>query len=187
MPIDFSNAWNSGQKRIDSAILLLPNLLLSVIIFTVFLLVASAARSFVRRFSQHRQHHKNIGLLLGQLAHLSVVVRGFLIALSAVAASFRAGDSIKMLGLGSVAIGFAFQNVLQDFLAGILILLQEPFQIGDWIIITGFERRVEDIQTRATLITTAQWQRVVIHNAVLFTNLVVVGQPQPMESRPQPS
>ena len=59
-----------------------------------------------------------------------------------------------MLGIGSVAIGFAFQNILQNFLAGILILMQEPFTVGDWINITGLEGRVEDIQTRATVVAT---------------------------------
>jgi small conductance mechanosensitive channel len=80
-----------------------------------------------------------------------------------------------MLGVGSVAIGFAFQNILQNFLAGILLLLQEPFRMGDWITITGLEGKVEDIQTRATVISTSGGQRIVIPNAVLFTNPVVVG------------
>lgn len=107
---------------------------------------------------------------------MTVVAFGFLIAVSAVAPSFHAADLIKVLGVGSVAIGFAFQNILQNFLAGILLLLQEPFRIGDWITTTGFEGRVEDIQTRATVICSSEGQRIVIPNAVLFTNPVVVGQ-----------
>jgi small-conductance mechanosensitive channel len=55
-----------------------------------------------------------------------VTILGFLIALSVLAPSFRAGDLIKMLGIGSVAIAFAFQNILQNFLAGILLLFRNP-------------------------------------------------------------
>jgi small conductance mechanosensitive channel len=102
-----------------------------------------------------------------------------LIALSIVAPSFHAADLIKMLGVGSVAIGFAFQNILQNFLAGILLLVQEPFQLGDWINVTGLEGRVDDIQTRATVIKTKEGNRVVIPNAVLFTSPVTVGEPAP--------
>jgi len=91
-----------------------------------------------------------------------------------------------MLGVGSVAIGFAFQNILQNVLAGILLLLQEPFQLGDWISITGFEGRVEDIQTRATLISSSEAQRVIIPNAFLFTNPVIVGQAKPKPEEPVP-
>jgi small-conductance mechanosensitive channel len=176
--IDLSNAWKSGLKIMNGAISLLPNMVLAAIIFVVFLFLASAAKSVVRRFSRRRQRRLNLGILLGQLAHTTVVVLGFLIALSVVAPSFHASDLIKMLGIGSVAIGFAFQNILQNFLAGILLLLQEPFRLGDVISVTGLEGRVDDIQTRATIISTPDGHRAVIPNAVLFTNPVVVSAAQ---------
>jgi small conductance mechanosensitive channel len=179
VPIDLSNAWKSGMRIIDSTISLLPNMLLAIVIFIVFLFLASAGRSFVRRLSGRRQHHQSLGVLLGQLAYVTVTVLGFLIALSAVAPSFHAGDLIKMLGIGSVAIGFAFQNILQNFLAGILLLLQEPFRVGDLISITGYEGTVEDIQTRATVVGTSDGRRVIIPNAIIFTNPVVVGRGSP--------
>jgi len=174
--IDLSNAWKSGSRIINTAISLLPNFILAVVIFVLFLFVASAAKSIVRRFSQRQQRRQSLGLLLGQLAQVTVAVVGFLIAFSMVAPSFQAGDLVRMLGVGSVAIGFAFQNILQNFLAGILLLLQEPFRMGDWITITGFEGKVEDIQTRATIISTPDGHRVVIPNAVLFTSPVVVAE-----------
>jgi small-conductance mechanosensitive channel len=117
----------------------------------------------------------NIAILLSQLTYTATVVIGFLIALSVVAPSFKTGDLIKILGIGSVAVGFAFQNILQNFLAGILILLQEPFGPRDWISVTGIEGSVDDIQPRATIFTTREGHRVVIPNAVLFTNPVAVS------------
>ena len=95
-------------------------------------------------------------------------------AVSVVAPSFTASDLIKTLGIGGVAIGFAFQNILQNFLAGILLLLHEPFRIGDQINVTGLEGIVDTIQTRATIIHTQGGDRVVIPNATLFTNPVTV-------------
>jgi small conductance mechanosensitive channel len=171
--VDLSNAWKSGGKLLDSAVSLLPNLVLAAVIFILFLVIASAAKSGVRRLSRKRER-QNLGLLLGQLAQVTVLVLGFLIALSAVAPSFHAGDLIKMLGIGSVAIGFAFQNILQNFLAGILLLIQEPFRVGDTITVEGLEGTVEDIATRATVVSTSDGHKVVIPNAVLFTNPVVV-------------
>lgn len=179
--IDLSNAWRSWDRMVDVGIELLPNLVLACVIFIVFLLMARLVRSLVRRVSTKRNHHKNLGILLGQLAQMTVVIFGFLTAISAIAPSFHAADLIKMLGIGSVAVGFAFQNILQNFLAGILILLQEPFEVGDWINVTGLEGRVEDIQTRATVVMTSRNTRIVIPNAVLFTNPVVVGEPKEPE------
>jgi small-conductance mechanosensitive channel len=175
MPIDFSNAWNTGVKIINEAISLLPNLALAIVIFLLFLILASACRSVARRWLLRRKRHQGISLLLARLIQTSVLILGFLIALSVIAPSFKAGDLIKLLGIGSVAIGFAFQNILQNFLAGILLLLQEPFQLGDFISVTGIEGSVYDIQARATVVSTKDGRRVVIPNAVLFTNPVAVG------------
>jgi small-conductance mechanosensitive channel len=64
-----------------------------------------------------------------------------------------------------VAIGFAFQNILQNFLAGILLLLQGPFQLGDFISVIGIEGTVYDIQSRATIVSTKDGRRVVGHKS----------------------
>lgn len=108
MRIDLSNAWKSGSRIIDTVISLLPNAILAIVVFVVFLIIGSAAKSVVRGISHRRQRRQSLGLLLGQLAQVAVVILGFLVALSIVAPSFQAGDLIKVLGVGSVAIGFAF-------------------------------------------------------------------------------
>src|SRR6266478_3505148 len=187
MPIDFSNAWNTGVKIINETISLLPNLLLAVLIFFAFLLISAGGKSLARRWVQRQRNHQGIALLMARLVQTSILLLGFLIALSVVAPSFKAGDLVKLLGVGTVAIGFAFQNILQNFLAGILLLLQEPFRIGDWITIAGFQGKVQDIQTRATVISAPEGQRIVIPNAVLFTNPFVVGYMTPKLGETKPT
>jgi small conductance mechanosensitive channel len=182
MPVDFSNAWKTGIKIINESISLLPNIILGILIFVVFLVAASAAKSLTRRLVLRRRTHQGMGLLLGRLVHTTIVVMGFLIALSVVAPSFQAADLIKLLGVGTVAIGFAFQNILQNFLAGILLLLQEPFRLGDLISVTGIEGNVSDIQARATVVKTKEGRQVVIPNAVIFTNPVAVAQSEGAKS-----
>ena len=184
----FSNAWNGATRIVDNFLTLLPNLVLGVIAFVIFLILASVAKSATRRFVGQRKTHKNLSVLLGQIAYAVALILGSLIAISIVAPSFHAGDLMKILGIGSVAVGFAFQNILQNFLAGILLLLQEPFELGDWISVTGIEGRVDDIQTRATIVATKDGRRVVIPNAVLFTSPVSVASPDDSQrnaSRPQ--
>ena len=100
---------------------------------------------------------------------------GFLVGFSIAAPSFQASDLIKVLGIGSVAIGFAFQNILQNFLAGLLLLWTEPFRVGDQIRLDNFEGTVEEIETRATTIKTYDGRRVVIPNADLFTRAVTIN------------
>lgn len=74
-----------------------------------------------------------------------------------------------------MAIGFAFRDILQNYLASILLLLANPFAIGDQIIVNNFEGTVENIEVRATTITTYDGRRVVIPNAVLYTQSVTVN------------
>jgi small conductance mechanosensitive channel len=175
MKADFSNAWNAGARLLNDIIAKLPNVILGVLILLLFLVVASLARSVTRRIALRRLSHQGVALLLARLVHTSIAVLGLLIAISVIAPSFQAADLIKILGVGTVAIGFAFQNILQNFLAGVLLLLQEPFRLGDFISVTGIEGNVCDIQARATVVTTREGREVIIPNAVIFTNPVAVG------------
>jgi small conductance mechanosensitive channel len=186
MPIDFSIAWKTGAKIINDIISLLPNIILGLLIFGLFLVVASFAKSLTRRVVLNRFTHQGMALLLARLVHTSIALVGFLIAISVIAPSFQAADLIKVLGIGTVAIGFAFQNILQNFLAGILLLLQEPFRLGDLISVTGIEGNVADIQARATVVTTNEGREVIIPNAVIFTNPVAVLSKR-REKPPNPS
>jgi len=158
----------------DSFFARLPSLILGVLVFFIFYLLSIVVSRIIH--STTRKYRPNLGVVFARLTGAATILFGFLVAFSVVAPSFQAGDLIKILGISGVAIGFAFQNILQNFLAGILLLLQEPFELGDWIAVTGLEGKVDDIQTRATIITTADGKRVVIPNAVLFTNPVVVGR-----------
>jgi small-conductance mechanosensitive channel len=168
-------AWEKIQGMIDGLIVMLPNLVLALIVFVLFVLVARFIRNLVRRVTRNRRNARNLGLVLGRLAQGSIILIGLFVALSIVLPSFKAGDLIQLLGISSVAIGFAFRDILQNFLAGILILLTEPFQIDDQIVFKEFEGTVENIQTRATTIRTYDGRRIVIPNSELFTNSLMVN------------
>ncbi|HEY2527196.1 MAG TPA: mechanosensitive ion channel domain-containing protein [Xanthobacteraceae bacterium] len=182
MSVDFSIAWKTGIKILNEMISLLPNIVIGMLIFIAFLVAASFGNSLTRRIVLRRLPHQGMALLLARLVHTSIACLGFLIAISVIAPSFQAADLIKVLGIGTVAIGFAFQNILQNFLAGILLLLQEPFRLGDFISVTGIEGTVSDIQARATIVTTKEGREVIIPNAVIFTNPVAVGHNDPQKS-----
>jgi small-conductance mechanosensitive channel len=73
-----------------------------------------------------------------------------------------------------LAVGLAFRDILQNLMAGFLILYRRPFVPGDQIAVDGHEGTVEHIETRATQIRTHDGRRVVIPNADVFTKAVVV-------------
>ncbi|MGB2926363.1 MAG: mechanosensitive ion channel family protein [Limnothrix sp.] len=165
-----------GQLRemFVGVVKLLPNLFAAFLVFVIFWFLAKFSRRLIKNFSKKRKS-RNLGLILARLSQGIIILIGVFIALAIVVPSFKPGDLVELLGVGGVAIGFAFRDILQNFLAGILILVTEPFTIDDQIIFKGFEGTVENIQTRATIIRTYDGRRIVIPNAELFTNSVTVN------------
>jgi small-conductance mechanosensitive channel len=153
----------------------LPGILLALFVFGLFYAVARGISWSIRRATEKRGRGGNVGIVIGRLSQGLVLLIGLLVALSVALPTFRPGDVVQLLGIGSVAIGFAFRDILQNFLAGILLLLTQPFRIGDQIIAGNHEGTVEDIQTRATFIKTYDGRRIVIPNATLFTEKVIVN------------
>ena len=168
-------AWERLQLMAQNFGAALPSIGLALFTFIVFYIGGRIAKSLVRRATERRGHLRGAGIAMGRLAQGLVLLMGILVALSVALPTFKPGDIIELLGIGSVAIGFAFRDILQNFLAGILILLTRPFRIGDQIVTSTYEGTVEDIQTRATFIRTYDGRRVVIPNANLFTEKVVVN------------
>jgi small conductance mechanosensitive channel len=173
MALGLDKFWDSARQMADHAMARLPSLILAIVVFFLFYILSTIIARLIRQ-ATHR-HRANLGVVFSRLVGAATILLGFLVGLSIVAPSFQAGDLIKLLGIGSVAIGFAFQNILQNFLAGLLLLWAEPFRVGDEIKLDAFEGTVEDIQTRATIIKTYDERRVVIPNADLFTHSVIVN------------
>ncbi|WP_228055028.1 mechanosensitive ion channel family protein [Gloeocapsopsis crepidinum] len=168
-------AWDKIGGLINSFIVMLPNIVLALIVFILFFFAARWLKLLVKRLTRRHRQARNLGMVLGRLAQGTVILLGLFVALSIVVPTFRAGDLVQLLGISGVAIGFAFRDILQNFLAGILILLTEPFKIEDQIVFKGFEGTVENIETRATTIRTYDGRRIVIPNSELFTNSVTVN------------
>ncbi|BAY24013.1 MscS mechanosensitive ion channel [Calothrix sp. NIES-2100] len=175
MNAEITVVWKQIQGMINGFITLLRNMVLALIVFVIFFIIARAIKRLVKRVTRNRRQARNLGLVLGRLAQGTTILVGLFIALSIVIPTFRAGDLVQLLGISGVAIGFAFRDILQNFLAGILILLTEPFQINDQIVFKNFEGTVENIETRATTIRTYDGRRIVIPNSELFTNSVTVN------------
>lgn len=167
--------WRTLQGMAQDLVKRLPYLFVSAVVFAAFYFGAKLLRMGVYQLSRRTRRGRNVALVFGRLSQVVLVLIGLLVALTILLPSFHAADLIQLLGIGGVAISFAFRDILQNFLAGILILLIEPFQIGDEIVFGEFEGSVEEIQTRATLIRTYDGRRVIVPNSSLFTSPVIVN------------
>ena len=172
---DISQAITTVQNMASGFVKLLPYLVIAFIVFLLFYTAGKIVRGTMRKLAEKQEKHFSLGLVMGRLAQSLIIFIGLLVAMVIAIPSFKPAQLIQILGLSSVAIGFAFKDILQNFLAGILLLLTEPFRIGDQIKVGDFEGTVEDIQTRATFIKTYDGRRVVIPNGELFNQSVIVN------------
>ncbi len=157
---------------------ILPNLGIAAVVFLLFLAGSWAAKRTVLRVFRRKKHH-DLGLLLGGFAKWALIVLGMLVVATIVFPSVNPASIISTLGIGSVAIGFAFKDILQNWLSGLLILYRQPFRPDDQIKSGEFEGTVERIDARATLIKTYDGQLVVIPNSDIYTRAVVVRTAYP--------
>ncbi len=174
MRIDFDRAIERFQQLLDGLITAIPGLIAAGFVLLFFWLLSRFLGRAIHRVADRASHSRHVGWTLARLSNYALMILGTLIALSAVFPDFKAGQVISLLGIGGVAVGFAFKEILQNFLAGLIILVVRPFKIGDTISVTTYEGVVEDIQTRVTILRTPDNQQVQIPNTVLYTNAVVV-------------
>jgi small conductance mechanosensitive channel len=176
---DMSTAVETVTNMLNGFISLLPLIVIAVVVLVVFYIAARFVRFAVQRVVGRKADKHSLGVALGRLAFIAMVFAGGLVAISIIAPSIGAAELFQLLGVGSVAIGFAFRDILQNFLAGILILIRQPFTEGDWIRYEDFEGIVEEISTRSTKISTFDKRLIIIPNGEIFTNAVMVMTAQP--------
>lgn len=153
---------------------LLPNLAVAAVVFLLLVLMGAGTKWLIRRWAS-RRGRDNLGDVLGSFSQWGMVLVAFLVAATIVLPSVQPVDLLAGLGVGSIAIGFAFKDILQNWLAGLLILLRQPFQLGDQIVVGGYEGTVERIETRSTNIKTYDGRLVLIPNSDVYTNPVIVN------------
>ena len=164
---------------VDGLIRLLPNIAVALVLIAVVTLLAALIARFIRARLDARGR-RDLGIMLGGMVKWALILGAILLGLTIVLPTLRPGDLVAGLGIGSVAIGFAFKDILQNWLSGLLLLLRQPFEVGDQVVIGGYEGTVERIETRSTIIRTYDGQRGVIPNGEVYTSALKVKTASPL-------
>jgi small conductance mechanosensitive channel len=159
---------------VSGAIEFLPALFLAIVIICLTPYMVRPARRLTRLVAERFTDNFSLQLLAVQAATVGIWISGILLVCILLFPDLGLGDIIALLGLSSVAVGFAFQDIFKNFLAGILLLLNQPFKVGDQIIVSDYEGTVDDINIRSTKIRTYQNENIVIPNSLVFTNPIEV-------------
>lgn len=156
------------ETIISNIIIFIPKLIIAVIILLATLWVAKMGYNYVQHYTQKRRVDSEVSLLLARITQISILVLGTIWALSAV--DFNVTGFVAGLGIVGFTVGFALKDVAENFVAGILLLIQQPFSIGDAVEAGGFSGTVNNIEIRSTTIRTFDGLLVIIPNAQIYGN-----------------
>ncbi len=158
------------QDLLANFLTFLPRLVVSLMIFVAGLYLAGVISKLLRRMMEKREADLEITLLLTQLTRWTVITLGVMIALEQI--GFDLTAFLAGLGILGFTVGFALQDVSKNFIAGLLLLLEQPFDLGDVIEVGGFIGTVAQVDVRATELYTFDGQNVIIPNGEIFTSAI---------------
>lgn len=166
---------SAANDMVNDFIVRLPYFMVAVVVLLVFWLLSLIFKSVVSKLLSKSHTHRNLVRVFQRIGGALIFFIGLMVAMVIAIPGFTPAKLVGALGIGSVAIGFAFKDIFQNLLSGILLLLSEPFRIGDQIVSDEFEGTVEDIKVRATTIRTYDGRQVVIPNSQLYTSALTVN------------
>ncbi len=152
----------------------LPNMAIALVILLLTWIVARFAVKIADRMIGKTEMRPSLRNLVDTLVKLAIWLFGFMVALTIMMPGLTPSGLIAGLGIGAVAIGFAFQDIFENFLAGVLIMLREKMRIGDVIECDGITGKVEHITLRETYVRKLSGEVTLVPNSMLFKNPVEI-------------
>ena len=148
-----------------------PTLLLAIGIFIMFWVGGIIFKVIVQRIMNEKSLHANISRVLASIIKNIMLILGLITALGTLGVNISA--IVAGLGLTGFAFGFAFKDMLSNFISGALIFIYEPFKLGDTIEVEGKTGKVIDINLRYVTIE-AEDQKVLVPNSISVSKVISV-------------
>ncbi|MCC8136653.1 MAG: mechanosensitive ion channel family protein [Clostridiales bacterium] len=171
----FTNWFNSLQDYISSSVPLVVAFLLKVLLCIVVYLVgrkviAWAVNAFRRMLTRTKMQ---AGAVTFSCSMCKILLYCFLILWIGMQFGVTEASVAALVASAGVAIGLAFQGGLSNLAGGFMILVFQPFHVGDYIITQGMEGTVQKIEIMYTTLLTTDTRRVIVPNGTLADNVMV--------------
>lgn len=159
------------QAVLGEFLIFLPKILAALVIFVVTFYVANLVSRLVQRYMEKRHMDPGMTVLVFLVIRWGIILTGTVAALRRV--DFELTGFLAGLGIMGFTLGFALQDISRNIIAGMLLLVQKPFEIGDLVSIEDFTGRVQSVDMRSTELVTLDGNNVLIPNANVFTMPIV--------------
>lgn len=160
------------QSYWDALLLLWPKLVMALVVFGLFVLIGKLIRGFVAKRIRTKWGSSIVSGFILQLSSWIAYIIGIFAALNVLGFNNLFGGLIAGAGLSAVVIGFAFKDIAENFLAGILLAFNRPFEIGNIIEVDGFRGTVKKLNLRNTHLRNVEGKDIFIPNSILVVNTI---------------
>jgi small conductance mechanosensitive channel len=159
----------------DKLVRLIAAAPLLVVALVIFLMALWLGRFVAERIHLRRLHQRNpyIDSLVGRVLQWLIVFGGLLMALDLLGATTLVGAALGSAGVVGLVMGFAFKDIAENYVAGILLSLRKPFAPGDHLLIENREGKVVALTSRATVLMTLDGNQLTLPNAMVFKSVML--------------
>lgn len=154
----------------DSFVAMLPNFVLAVLAVILFAVLGKLARRMFSRVLVRALNNPVLSNLLSRILYIIIVSIGGFVALNILDLEKTVTSLLAGAGIVGLALGFAFQDIAMNFIAGFLMAVKRPFKVGQVVHCNGISGVIKYIGVRTTQITSFQGQEILVPNKILFQN-----------------
>ncbi|BCT93433.1 hypothetical protein LYSHEL_24570 [Lysobacter helvus] len=170
----FAVAWTAVGEKLVRLVAATPLLIVALLIVLASVWIGRALSRRTRWLQRVHSDNPYMEGLVQRIVQWAVVLAGVLIALDLLGASSLVGAVLGSAGVIGLVLGFAFKDIAENYVAGILLSLRRPFAPGDHVLIDRVhEGKVVALTSRATLLMTLDGNQIALPNALVFRSVVL--------------
>jgi small conductance mechanosensitive channel len=166
-------AWAKVTGWVEGLVESVPNVIAALVVLLLFWGLARLIRRVVGKLVGRVTAQPEVTRLVATASYVAVLILGVLLALGALNLDKTVTSILAGAGILGLALGFALQDIAENFIAGIILNVRDQFSEGDIVESGDFMGTIERVYLRATVLRTFTGQRVLIPNAMVFKNPII--------------
>ncbi|WP_051209970.1 mechanosensitive ion channel family protein [Gelidibacter mesophilus] len=157
----------------EQLVKMLPNFVLAIVVLIAFVFIGRLIRNLITKLLDRTLKNRSLTSIVSKVVYVLIIAIGAFVALSLLNLDKAVSSLLAGAGIIGLALGFAFQDIATNFIAGFFMAVKRPFKIGQVIHCEGHSGVIKHIGIRTTEITSFQGQEVIIPNKMLFQNPLI--------------
>lgn len=168
-----SDLWIQLQSYYDALIILFPKLVVATIVFTVLFFIANRSRTAVGKRLAAKMDDPLLAKFLARMVKVGIVIISLMLVFKIIGLGDIAAGLITGASVSAVVMGFAFKDIGENFLAGIMLAFNRPFRVGDTVELNNIKGRIIALNMRTTHMKSSDGKDIYIPNANVVKNPVI--------------